>query len=66
MFQPIVEKLLNIEEKKFIENSFKSKLKIIEEVGCTLGLVGKPLVDKIQQRTKTMTKTIYIFISFGY
>jgi hypothetical protein len=36
MFQPMVEKLWN---KTFIENSFKSKLKIIEEFGHSLGFI---------------------------
>jgi hypothetical protein len=31
----------------FIENSFKSKLKIIGEFGCPLDIVGKPSVSKI-------------------
>jgi hypothetical protein len=34
-------KLLNVEQ-IFIENSFKSKLKIIKELGCTLDIVGSP------------------------
>jgi hypothetical protein len=37
----MVEKLLNIEQ-FFSENSVKSKLKIMGEFGCTLGIVGKP------------------------
>jgi hypothetical protein len=36
-----MEKLLNVEQ-IFMENSFKSKLKIIKELGCTLDIVGKP------------------------
>jgi hypothetical protein len=36
-----VEKLWNVEQ-IFIENSFKSKLKIRKELGCILDIVGKP------------------------
>ncbi len=35
----MVEKLLNIELK--IPNFLKSKLKIIREFGCALGIIGK-------------------------
>jgi hypothetical protein len=44
MFQPTVEKLLNFET-IFTENSFKSKLKITGEFGCTLSIVGKPSIE---------------------
>jgi hypothetical protein len=37
----MVEKLLNIEHFSN-ENSVQSKLTIIGEFGCTLGVVGKP------------------------
>jgi hypothetical protein len=46
MFQPTVKKLLNIEN-KFTEILFKSKLKIIREFGCVVGIVGKPSVSRI-------------------
>jgi hypothetical protein len=39
-------KLLNIEKKKFIENSFKSKLKFVWEFGHALGMIGKPSMGK--------------------
>jgi len=44
----MVEKLLNIEQ-FFIENSFKSKLKFLGEFrhNFQLGIVGKPLMDRI-------------------
>jgi hypothetical protein len=41
MFQPIVEKLLNV-EKVFCEILFQSKLKITKEFGCTLALLESP------------------------
>jgi hypothetical protein len=46
----MVEKLLNIEQFSnniFIENSFKLRLQIIRDFGCTIGVVGKPLVVRI-------------------
>jgi hypothetical protein len=46
MFQPKVEKLLNIEY-FFIDNSFKSKLKTIGEFGHTFGIFWKPSVSRI-------------------
>jgi hypothetical protein len=47
MFEPVVEKLvLNIEQ-IFTKNSFKSKLKIIQEFGHALGIVEKPSVSRI-------------------
>jgi hypothetical protein len=45
MFQPPLKKLVEHwggGQKKFIENSFKSKLKIIAEFGHALGIIGKP------------------------
>ncbi len=47
MFQPMVEKLLNIEQ-FLIEYYCKSKLKIIGEFWHALGIIGKPLMTKIQ------------------
>jgi hypothetical protein len=46
MFQPIMEKLLTIEQ-NFNENLFKSKLKFIGKFGYTLDILGKPIVSKI-------------------
>jgi hypothetical protein len=46
----MVKKLLNIKQfldNIFIENSFKCKLQIIRDFGCTVGVVGKPLVVRI-------------------
>jgi hypothetical protein len=42
----MVEKLLNVEH-FFIENSFKSKQKFLGEFGHSLGIVGKPLMNRI-------------------
>ncbi len=47
MSQFMVEKLLNIDQ-FFTENSFKLKLKIIEEFGHAFGIVGKPSMSRIQ------------------
>ncbi len=47
MSQFMVEKLLNIDQ-FFTENSFKLKLKIIEEFGHAFGTVGKPSMSRIQ------------------
>jgi hypothetical protein len=44
-----MENLFNVEQ-IFHENSFKSKLKIIEEFGHTLDIVGKPFVNRILKR----------------
>jgi len=42
-----MKKLLNVEQLFFlVEKTFKSKLKIIIEFGCTFGIVGKPLMSK--------------------
>jgi hypothetical protein len=46
MFQPIMEKLLTIEQ-IFDEKLFKSKQKIIKEFGYTLDILGKPIVSMI-------------------
>ncbi len=46
MFQSTMEKLLNTEIFS-IENSFKSKLKIIGEFGRALDIVGKPSMIRI-------------------
>jgi hypothetical protein len=46
LFLIMVEKLLNIEQ-FFIEKSFKSKLKFLAEFGHFLGIVGKPLMNRI-------------------
>jgi hypothetical protein len=46
VFLIMVEKLLNIEQ-FFIENLFKSKLKFLGEFGHFLGIVGKPLMNRI-------------------
>jgi hypothetical protein len=35
-------KILNIEQFFSIDNSFKSKLKIMREFGCAFGIIGKP------------------------
>jgi hypothetical protein len=43
----MVKKLLNIEHFFSSENAFKSKLKIVGEIGHTLGIVGKPLASRI-------------------
>jgi len=40
---PTVEKLLNIEKKKFTKNWFKSKLKFIGECGHAVDIFGKAL-----------------------
>jgi hypothetical protein len=42
-----MERLLNIEQ-IFAQNSFESKLKIIGKCGCTFGILGKPLVSRIE------------------
>jgi hypothetical protein len=42
----MVEKLLNVEH-FFVTYLFKSKVKIIGEFGCTLGIVGKLSVSGI-------------------
>jgi hypothetical protein len=42
MFLPTMEKLLNIEQ-IFAQNSFESKLKIIEKFGALFRVLGKPL-----------------------
>ncbi len=41
MFGPTMQELLNI-EKKFIENSINSKLKVSNKLGCAFAIVGKP------------------------
>lgn len=40
VFEPMVQKLLNID--LIIENSMKSKLKVLGQLGCVLDIVGKP------------------------
>ncbi len=40
-------KLLSIEQFSFVESSLKLKTKIIWELGHTIGIVGKPYVNKI-------------------
>jgi hypothetical protein len=40
-------KLLNIEKKNH-KNSFKSKVKTIREFGYNFGILGKPLMIRIQ------------------
>jgi hypothetical protein len=49
MFWCTMEKLVNIEQIS-TQNSFESKLKIIGEFGCTFGILGKPLVSKVEWR----------------
>jgi len=39
----VIEDPINFSPKK----SFKSKLKVIDEFGCALDVVGRPLVSKI-------------------
>jgi hypothetical protein len=51
MFQPMVEKLLSIEQ-IFTKNSFKSKLKIVKEFGCALSIFQKPSMSRIQWKLK--------------
>jgi hypothetical protein len=46
MFQPMVEKLSNIGQ-FFIQVLFESKLQIMKEFGCALGIFEKPLVNRI-------------------
>ncbi len=40
VFEPMVQKLLNID--LIIENSMKSKQKVLGQLGCVLDIVGKP------------------------
>jgi len=42
-----MEKLLNFEQ-IFVQNSLESKLKIIGKFGCTFGILGKPLVSRVE------------------
>jgi hypothetical protein len=46
MFQPMVEKLLTIGQ-IFTQMLFESKLQIMNEFGCALGILEKPLVNRI-------------------
>jgi hypothetical protein len=49
MFQPTLEKLLNIEPffKKILKKSYKSKLNITWEFGHGLGIPVKPTMSRI-------------------
>jgi hypothetical protein len=47
MFEPTLEKLLNIEQIFFLKNSYKSKLNITWEFGHGLGIPRKPSMSRI-------------------